>query len=67
MINVGNGGKAVVSVVDGLKSNPLVLGLVIMNFLFITITSYWIYLIGQSTLRKDALLIELVKNCGIKG
>jgi hypothetical protein len=58
-----NGGKVAVSVIDGMKSHPIALGLVIINVLFVLVTAYWMYLVGQSTLRKDALLTEMAKSC----
>jgi hypothetical protein len=57
------GEKIVVSVVDGLKAHPLALALVVVNVGFLIAVGYFLYLIGQSTLRKDALLTDIAKSC----
>jgi predicted ATP-grasp superfamily ATP-dependent carboligase len=58
-----NGKEVAVSVIDGMKSHPIALGLIVVNAMFVLMTMYWMYLIGESTIRKDALLTEMAKSC----
>ena len=54
------------TIIDGLKSNPWVLALVVMNVLFL---GYIVHEVGESGARKDSLITELARDCArsIKG
>jgi hypothetical protein len=48
-------------IIDALRANPAVLGLVVINVLFL---GYVIHEVGASASRKDALIAELTRECG---
>lgn len=48
-------------VLDALKANPIVLGAVVINVLFL---GYVVHEVGASASRKDALIAELTRDCG---
>ena len=50
-------------VVNGLKSNPLVLGLVVVNVLFIAASAWTLRSIAQAGERRDALISQLARDC----
>lgn len=49
------------TIIDGLKANPWVLGLVVVNVLFL---GYVVHEVGESASRKDALIADLTRDCG---
>jgi hypothetical protein len=49
-------GSTIRAIGDGLKGQPVILALVIVNLLFLLA-------ISAATIRKDALLADLVKQC----
>ena len=65
MINIERGEKIAVSVVDGLKSHPLALGLVVVNVAFIAMSAYTLHELAQSSERRDAQLTALVQDCKV--
>ena len=56
---VGIGGK----VIDGLRSQPLALALVVINLLFLVGFTLMLREIAQAVERKDALLAEIASHC----
>lgn len=48
------------SIVEGLKHQPLVLALIVMNLLFIIGFGYMLREVGQSAARRDAMLQHCV-------
>jgi hypothetical protein len=50
-------------VVSSLKDKPLALALVVVNVLFLAVTSYVLSSVKASTERRDKLITELVTNC----
>jgi hypothetical protein len=56
-------GKIISSVTDGLKDRPLALALVLVNVLFLIMTSGLLYSVNEHGLRRDKLISDLVANC----
>jgi hypothetical protein len=56
-------GKVASGVVEGLKSQPLALALIVVNVLFIGFMAFVISSLKEQGERKDALLGELARNC----
>jgi hypothetical protein len=50
-------------VVSSLKDKPLALALVVVNVLFLAVTSYVLSSVKASTERRDKLITDLVTNC----
>jgi hypothetical protein len=59
------GGKVASGVVEGLKSQPLALAMVVINVLFIGFMSFVIHALREQGERKDALLGDLARNCTV--
>lgn len=57
-------GKVAQTVVDGLRSSPLALPLVVVNVLCLAVIGYMLYVIAERTTARDALIIELATKCG---
>lgn len=64
---IEEGGKVAGGVVEGLKSQPLALALIVVNLLFLGAGAYVLNAVaglgGAQNERKDALLSQLAKNC----
>jgi hypothetical protein len=56
-------GKIIGHVADGLKDRPLALALVLVNVLFLIMTSGLLYSVNEHGLRRDKLVADLVANC----
>jgi hypothetical protein len=63
VISIEGGQKIAVSVVDGLKAHPFALAVVVINVLFIAFTSYVLYALAQSGIRRDKLLSDTLAQC----
>ena len=57
---------SVVSVVNGLKSHPLVLAIVVINVLFIGAAAYTLSSLAQAGARRDELIRDLATQCEIR-
>lgn len=64
---VEEGAKVATGIVDGLKSQPLSLALIVLNLSFIIFTAWLAYTINQRTNHqyevKDALIARLIEQC----
>jgi hypothetical protein len=56
-------GRVVGQVADSLKDHPLALALVVVNVMFLAMTSGVLYSVSKSGERRDKLLTDLVTNC----
>jgi hypothetical protein len=56
-------GKVASSVVEGLKSQPLALPLVVVNLLALGLVAYVLHEISGATQRRDVLITDLAKHC----
>jgi hypothetical protein len=70
MMNPGaveEGAKVATGIVDGLKSQPLSLALIVLNLTFIVFTGWIAYVINQRTTHqyevKDQLISKLIEQC----
>jgi hypothetical protein len=59
------GGKVAGGIVEGLKSQPLALALIVINVLFLGFMGFIIHSLKEQGERKDALLGDLARNCTI--
>jgi hypothetical protein len=59
-------GKIISSVADGLKDRPLALALVVVNVLFLIMTSGLLYSVNEHGLRRDKLISDLIQLCSPK-
>lgn len=61
------GGKVAGGIVDGLKAQPFVLALVVINVLFLGGVGYVLHRVSENNAliseRRDTLLAELARNC----
>lgn len=53
-------------VVKGLKEQPLALALVVVNVLFLGAGAWFLSRVADAQEKRDALIIQLVKDCGAK-
>jgi hypothetical protein len=60
---IEEGGKVASGVIEGLKSQPLALALIIINMMFLGFTIYIIHSLREHAERKDALLSDLARHC----
>lgn len=56
-------GKVAETVIEGLKSQPLALPLVIINIMALGIVGYVLWIAAARSEARDALITELAKNC----
>lgn len=57
------GGKVAVSIIDALKTQPMALALIVINFGFLIMIGYILHSLNAGTERKDNLLADLAKHC----
>lgn len=60
---IEEGGKVAHGIVEGLKSQPLALAIIVINVLFLGFMVYITHSLKEQTERKDALLSDLARNC----
>jgi hypothetical protein len=64
---IEEGAKVAAGIVDGLKSQPLSLALIVLNLAFISLTAWLAYTINERTTRqyevKDQLIERLIEQC----
>ncbi|SIO49751.1 hypothetical protein SAMN05443247_06537 [Bradyrhizobium erythrophlei] len=58
-----SGGKAISATIEALKSQPLLLAIILVNVLSLLAGSYVLHQVSGATERKDQLLQELVSKC----
>lgn len=62
-----NGAKVATSTIDALKGNPLVLGLLLVNVVFLVGGGWVIHDVAERTAigneRRDKMLVEIFKEC----
>jgi len=58
-------GEATKALVDGLKSHPVSLPLVVVNILAMGVVGYVLYVVAERTTARDALIMELTRSCGV--
>lgn len=56
-------GAVASGVIDGLKQQPLVLALVVMNVLFLAGTGWVLNRVAESGERRDKMLMDLAQMC----
>jgi hypothetical protein len=59
-------GKIVGHLTEGLKDRPLALALVLVNVLFLAVTSGVLYSVKQTGERRDKLISDLIQLCSPK-
>jgi hypothetical protein len=52
-------------VVEGLKSSPLALPLVVVNMLALVLVGYMLWVTAERAAARDALIADLAKNCQV--
>ena len=57
-------GEVAVSTVDALKSQPLVLGFIVLNMLFLLVVVYMLMKISDATAARDVLIRECIQQKG---
>jgi hypothetical protein len=64
---IEEGAKVATGIVDGLKSQPLSLALIVLNLTFIVFTAWLAYTVNARTTHqydvKDALIAKLIEQC----
>jgi len=55
--------KVATDVVAGLRGHPVVLGLIVVNVLFLASAAWTIKYIADAGVRRDALISQLAKDC----
>lgn len=53
----------IIAALDGLKSNPLALALVLVNLLFLAWGVYLMHSFAAAAERRDVLITQLVERC----
>ena len=56
-------GKIVGHITEGLKDRPLALALILVNVLFLIVTSGVLYSVNQTGVRRDKLISDLIQLC----
>jgi hypothetical protein len=62
---VEEGGKVATGIIEGLKTQPLALALIVINVLFLGFMAFIIHSLKEQAERKDALLGDLARNCTV--
>lgn len=52
------------SVIDGLKSQPIALPLVVVNLCALAVVGFVLYTVAERSSARDVMLTEVIKNCG---
>jgi hypothetical protein len=62
-----NGAKVATSTIEALKGNPMVLGLLLINFVFLIGGAWVIHDVAERTAtgneRRDKMLTEIIREC----
>ena len=59
--------KAASEIIEGLRHQPLVLALVLVNLLFLVGFTLMLREVSQAVERRDALISDIAKRCVVKG
>jgi hypothetical protein len=57
--------EAAKTVIEGLKSSPLALPLVVINMLCLGVVAYILYEVADRTKARDELIVALTENCKV--
>jgi hypothetical protein len=59
-------GKVAHTVVEGLKTQPLALPLVVINVLCLCVIGYVLYVVAARTVARDELIVKLAHECKLE-